>query len=335
MKVAAILGPMQAGVAEKPDPRPKDDIAVVKIIAAPMCTEYYAFKKGDLGDCHGHEAVGEVVAVDKATRVKVGDRVIVQPQTACGECYVCQTGDFIHCWNNRDLLKETGSEAGRATMGQYILQAERWLTKIPEGMSYEHAGMALCGCGPTFGAMQLLKVDAFDTVLITGMGPVGLGGVINARYRGARVIGVESNPYRAALAKELGAEAIINPSDEDAIQQVLDLTNGIGADKSIDTSGTEAAKPFLMKTTRCKGGVAFVGWSGEVEVNSILGRGLSVYGAWHYNLNDAGRLLKMLSETGPQLDKLITHRFPLSKIQEAWEIQVSGNCGKVALYPWE
>jgi len=334
MKVVAVVGKMQAGVVEKPVPKPKDDVVVVKVLVAPMCTEYHAFEKGDAGDWFGHEAVGEVVEVDKATQVKVGDRVIVQPQTACGECYLCRTGDYIHCENNRDLKKLTGSEAGRATMGQYVIQSERWLTHIPDGMSYEHASMALCGLGPTFGAMQLLKVDSFDTVLITGLGPVGLGAVVNAVYRSARVIGVESNPYRAALARELGAEAVIDPNDETALQQVRDLTGGIGADKSIDTSGTEAAKPFLIDATRRKGGVAFVGWNGQVNVSSVIAKGLSLYGAWHYNMNDTGRLLKMIAQTSTQLDKLITHRFPLSRIQEAWETQVSGQCGKVLLEPW-
>ena len=108
MKVVAVLGKMQAGVVEKPVPKPKDDIVVVKVLVAPMCTEYHAFEKGDLGDWFGHEAVGEVVEVDKATQVNVGDRVIVQPQTACGECYLCRTGDYIHCENNRDLGKLTG-----------------------------------------------------------------------------------------------------------------------------------------------------------------------------------------------------------------------------------
>lgn len=334
MKVAAVTGKMQAGVVERPDPKPKDDIVVVKVLVAPMCTEYHAFASGDVGDWFGHEAVGEVVEVDKATRVKVADRVIVQPQTACGECYLCRTGDYIHCENNRDLKKITGSEAGRASMGQYVIQSERWLTMIPEDMTFDHASMALCGLGPTFGAMQSLAVDSFDTVLITGLGPVGLGGVINAVYRGARVIGVESNPYRAALARGLGAEAIIDPNDADALQQVMDLTGGTGADKSIDTSGTEPAKPFLIDATRRKGGVAFVGWNGQVSVSSIIAKGLTLHGAWHYNMNDTGRLLKMIAQTSTQLDKLITHRFPLSRIQEAWETQVSGQCGKVLLRPW-
>jgi len=95
------------------------------------------------------------------------------------------------------------SHDGSATMAQYLVKPDWLLIPIPDDVSYDHAGMACCGLGPTFGAFNSMKVDRFDTVLITGLGPVGLGGIVNARYRGARVIGVESNPWRAQRACEL------------------------------------------------------------------------------------------------------------------------------------
>ncbi len=263
MKVAAILGPSKAGIVDKLDPKPKDHIVVVKVHSAPLCTEFNAFREGKPSDSHGHEAAGEVVAVDRATGVKVGDRVLVQPQNACGRCELCVSGAYIHCQHQEDVLKITGSQAGTATIAQYLLKADWLLTPIPDGLSYDHAAMGCCGLGPTFGAMQLMRVDAFDTVLITGLGPVGLGGVINARYRGARVIGVEANPYRAALAKKLGACAVIDPRDASAVKQVMDLTGGLGADKCVETSGRPETKPFLLDAVARSGQVALVGWSGQ------------------------------------------------------------------------
>jgi threonine dehydrogenase-like Zn-dependent dehydrogenase len=334
MNVGAVLGPRQGGLVEQPDPQPKGDVVVVKIRAAPMCTEYHAFKDGGYNACLGHEAAGEVVAVDRSTRVKVGDRVVVQPQNACGRCALCLAGDHIHCQHQRDVLAETGSEAGTATYAQYLLKPDYLLTPIPNGIGYEHAAMACCGLGPTFGAMELLGVDAFDTVLITGLGPVGLGGVVNAWYRGARVLGVESHPYRAALAKEFGAEDVIDPREPDAAERVRALTGGIGADKGIETSGTAEAKPFLLDAVRRKGRVAFVGWGGQVEANVLIAKGLALYGAWHYNLTNVGRLMWVIQDSPTQIDKLITHRFAMSRLQEAWELQLTGECGKIVLDPW-
>ena len=88
--------------------------------------------------------------------------------------------------------------------------------------------MACCGLGASFGALDRLAVTGDDTLLITGLGPVGLGGVINARFRGARVIGVEANPLRADLARTLGADLVVDPTDPDAVEQVRAATGAAG-----------------------------------------------------------------------------------------------------------
>ena len=199
--------------------------------------------------------------------------------------------------------------------------------------------MACCGLGPTFGAFNSMSIDKYDTVLITGLGPVGLGGVINARYRGARVIAVDSNKWRAQRALELGAEAVIDPSD-DALQQILDLTrDGRGVDKSVDCSGMVAAHRLCIDATRRKGQVAFVGESGAdtpLRISpDMIRKGLTLVGQWHYNMADTLKMMDMIAEIGPELDKLISHTFPIDQIQQAWETQLSGECAKVILKPWQ
>lgn len=119
--------------------------------------------------------------------------------------------------------------------------------------------MACCGLGPTFSAVRKMNVTAMDTVLISGLGAVGLGGIVNARARSARVIGLESNPWRAKLAKKLGADAVIDPMDPDAIAQIKELTGGKGADKSIEASSAESAPGFLVQATRINGEITTVG----------------------------------------------------------------------------
>ncbi len=211
MKVAAITGKVQGGLVEKPDPRACDEHVVVKVHVVPQCTEWKMFAAGQCGDTLGHEAAGEVVQVARLAQVKVGDRVVVMPIYACGRCPLCIAGDYIHCQSLINVLKLTGNSAGTATYAQYLIKPDWMLLPIPDDLSYEHASMACCGLGPTFGAMQRMAVDAFDTVLITGMGPVGLGGMINAVYRGARVIAVEPVEYRRELARQLGAAEAIDP----------------------------------------------------------------------------------------------------------------------------
>jgi L-iditol 2-dehydrogenase len=338
MKKAVIVGERQATIVDVAMPQPKHNWALVKVHVAPMCTEYKAFTAGSRSEFLGHEAAGEVVDVAQPCRVKPGDRVVVMPLYSCGTCPLCLAGEYIHCENQMDVAAFTGSPEGRATMAQYLLKPDWLLAPIPDGMSYEHASMACCGLGPTFGAMELLHVDAFDTVLITGLGPVGLGGVINACYRKARVIGVESNTYRARLALEMGAAAVVNPQDSDALKQIIALTAGRGVDKAIDCTGVVAAHRLCIDAARRKGAAAFVGESQAdtpVRISpDMIRKGLTIVGCWHYNLKDTPKIMRVIAQTGPQLDRLISHVFALEKVREAFELQATGQCAKVLLKPW-
>lgn len=339
MKKAVMFGEGRAGVVEVPDPQPKQDWALVKVHVAPMCAEYKAFQAGARGDGFGHEAAGEVVAVAQPCQVAVGDRVVVMPLYPCGRCALCLSGEYIHCQHGHDFAAFTGSADGWATMAQYVLKPSWLLPRIPDDLSYEHAAMACCGLGPTFGACDLLDVNAFDTVLIIGMGPVGLGGIINARYRGARVIAVESHPWRAERARMLGAEAVIDPRDSDALQRILDLTGGVGVDKAIDCAGVVAAHRLCIDATRRKGQVAFVGECHEetpVRISpDLIRKGLTLHGAWHYNLARVPAMMEVIRRSRDLLDLLISHTFPLERVEDAWKLQVTGECAKVLLKPWE
>ena len=336
MKIAAMFADGSGGTVDRLDPQPVDDFVLVKIRSVPMCTEYKGFKGEREQDAagFGHEAAGEVVAVAQLGRVKVGDRVVVQPQLGCGSCWLCLDGEHIHCQNGRRLPE--GQTAGH-TYAQYILKPDWLLSSFPEDISYKHAGMACCGLGPTFGAMQKMNVNALDTVMITGMGPVGLGGVINGHYRGAKVIAVESQPFRANLAKELGATAVFDPNDENVLDKVMDLTNGLGVDKAMDCSGASAAHRLMVDALRRKGQACFIGQGGDFPLGAsrdMIGKGIGLHGIWHYNLSYFPALIKMISQVGNQLDKFITHQYGMSQVQEAWAQQCTGNAGKVVLDPW-
>ncbi|NLC58363.1 MAG: zinc-binding dehydrogenase [Armatimonadetes bacterium] len=339
MKKAVMLGGGRAGVVTVPDPCPKEDWALVKVHVAPMCAEYKAYQAGDAGDGFGHEAAGEVVAVAQPCGVSVGDRVVVMPLYPCGRCPLCRAGEYIHCEHPYDFAAFTGAPDGWATMAQYVLKPAWLLPKIPDDLSYEHAAMACCGLGPTFGACDRMAVSTFDTVLITGMGPVGLGGVINARYRGARVLAVEAHPWRAERARRLGAEAVIDPRREDALRQILDLTGGVGVDKAIDCAGVPAAHRLCIDATRRQGQVAFVGECLEqtpVRVSpDLIRKGLTLHGVWHYNLARVPAIMQVIRASRAALDLLISHTFPLDRVEDAWRLQASGECAKVLLKPWE
>ncbi len=330
MKQVMINGERRAVLIDVEKPKLQEGWALVKIHACPMCTEYKVFTQGGEHCNLGHEAAGEVVEVAPGSKVKVGDRVVVMPQYPCGECEYCVSGDYIHCEHTLDY------HAG--TYSQYIAKPSWILPKIPDGVPYEKASLALCGLGPSLGAFERMGVDAFSTVLITGLGPVGIGAVINAKYRGAKVIAVEMNEYRIKLAKELGADHIIDPMNENAVKEIKALTDGKGPDYGIDCSGVVAAHRLQIDSVKRLGKVAFVGECGQetpIRISQdLIRKGISLMGSWHYNLNVYPKIMHII-QNFPLLDKFITHVYPMSQIQEAFEMSASQNNAKIILKPWE
>lgn len=336
MKKAIISGECTAELVDAADPEPKRDWVVIKNTVTPMCTEYKSFVAGQRSEYLGHEAVGEVVAVDQPGPVSVGDRVVVMPQYPCGVCALCSSGEFIHCQDNYDPKSYTSCREGSATYAQYMVKPAWLLPRIPEGMSDELAALALCGLGPSFGALDRMQVDAFDTVLITGAGPVGLGGVVNATYRGARVIVVESVPYRAKKALSLGAKAVVDPSADDCLEQIRSLTDGAGVDKALDCSGASQAQRLCIDSLRRRGEMAFVGAGSQVleltDWSDMIMKGLTLHGSWHYNLNRVPAIFQVIQNSSI-IEHLISHRFPMSQIQAAFEQSASKESAKILLDP--
>jgi len=336
MKKVILPGNQQVQIVDVPEPQPREDWVVVKVHAAPMCTEYKAWMQGHKSEFLGHEAAGEVVAVAQPGRVKVGDRVVVMPMYPCGKCALCIAGDYIHCEHAIDVEAFTGMREGSATYAQYLIKPDWILPLIPEGVSYEHASLACCALGPSFGAFQRMGVGVFDTVLVTGLGPVGLGAIVNARYRGARVIAIESFPWRVERAQRMGA-IVLDPRDPNTLKQIRELTNGIGVDYALDCSGSTAAHRLCIDATRRRGQFAFVGECGDAlsiyPSNDMIRKGLTIFGSWHYNLSLYPLIMQVI-QNSPFLDVLVSHVMPMSEVAAAFELQKRGEAAKIILQPW-
>jgi L-iditol 2-dehydrogenase len=338
MRTAQIRKNGKVEIVGEEKPKARGNMVIVKVLTSPMCTEFYDYRDGKESLCLGHEAAGEVVEVDTPGKVKIGDRVVVMPQYPCGECQLCRNGDYIHCQNVVDPLEICGCSSGVATYSQYVIKQDWLLIPVPLTMSLDHASMACCGLGASFGAFKSLKISSDDTVLISGLGPVGLGAIINCMSVGAKVIGVARNQYRSELAGKIGASAVLNPDNPDVVKQILDLTNGLGADKSIECSGGEIYQKICIQGTRRKGEIAFVGESGDLCIgisDDLIRKGLTLRGSWHWNLRDSEQIMDVIAKSGSLIDQLITHTFPLSGVEDAFRLQMTGKCGKVLLHPWE
>ena len=339
MQVAAIFGDGSVGLTEQPDLKSEEDYVLVKVVYAATCTEYKYLasqpKDGKANEAvrvgFGHEAVGEVVEVAQPGQIEVGDRVVVMWVNGCGNCVMCDSGNVSLCPNLGRM------RPGSPKYAQYVLQKDLFCKPIPEDISFKHAAASLCGLGPSFEAMDLMQLNAFDTVLITGMGPVGLGGVINASYLGARIIAVEGVPYRANLARELGAEVVLDPAEDDLVEKIRELTGGVGVDKAVDCSAASAAQRLCVEAVRVKGQVGFPGEGGDFTINTLreLGiRSLTLRGNKTMNFHSMPRLMDVIRASTDKMDKYLSHTFPMGQVQDAWELQATGAAGKVLLDPW-
>ena len=167
---------------------------------------------------------------------------------------------------------------------------------------------------------------------------MGLGGVINGKYRGARVIAVDSHPWRLEKARQLGADFIIDPTDNNALEEILDITEGIGVDAAVDCSGAVAAHRLCIDAVRRRGQVAFVGECGDETPlrisQDMIRKGIALHGSWHYNLRDVPKLMQVVRDHADKVDLLISHRFAIDDVERAWELQTTGECAKVILQPW-
>ena len=323
---------------ERPVPTARGGWVLVKLLSVPMCNEYHGYAEGRPAEALGHEAAGIVEDAAASGRFKAGDRVVVMPQLPCGHCRVCLEGEYIHCRRQRQADAELGADAATGTFAQYMLKLADQLVPVPDTMPLDHAAMACCGLGPSFGALERMHTDGNASVLVSGLGPVGLGAVINGKHRHALVVGADPNPWRRQLALDLGADHAIDPGRDGALGEVMDLTFGRGADVGLECSGTVPGQEFCIEAAAVKGRVAVVGSSkGQASVHlggTVLFKGLTIIGSWHYNRAWIHRLLDQIGQVGDSIDRMITHRFALTDLREAWELQCTGECGKVVLQPW-
>ncbi len=323
---------------ERSVPRARDEWVLVKILSAPMCNEYHQYARGTPIPQIGHEAAGIVEDPARSGTYQAGDRVVVMPQLPCGQCELCRQGEYIHCPCQQDVRQILGPDTATATFAQYMLKPARQLVPVPAGYDLDHAAMVCCGLGPSFGAAERMQIDHSHTVLVSGLGPVGLGAVINCTFRNAAVIGSDPNPYRRELALALGANHVLDPTVDGALEQIMDWTEGRGVDRAMECAGMVTAQEFCVQAAKIKGHITIVGATAEKASiplgHDILFKGLTIQGSWHYNQGTTAKLMNQIGQVGAQLEQMITHRFPLRNVRDAWETQCEGRCGKVILQPW-
>jgi threonine dehydrogenase-like Zn-dependent dehydrogenase len=209
---------------------------------------------------------------------------------------------------------------------------------LPDELSYLDGGMVACGMGTAYAACCRAGVSGRDRVLITGLGPVGLGTALLCKAMGGQVVGVEFVPERRDLAQKLGITDVVAPSnDEDVLTILGEKTAGQGFEVAIDCSGNANARHMCLEAAREWGRVVFVGEGGTVTFEPsplLIHKQLTLYGSWVCSLPQMEELVEHLVRWNLHPDVLVTHRFTLDQARQAYEIFDTGTTGKVAIV-WE
>ena len=342
MMAAFLPGNSTAELKEVDIPTPGPGQVLVKTMASTICGSdircIYREHVGKgpegyiPGTIAGHEPCG--IIVEEGTglrRFKKGDRVIIYHISGCGICYDCRKGYAISCKSPHRRAYGWQRDEG---MAPYILADEKDLIALPDELTYKDGAQVACGFGTVYEALEKIQVSGDDAIVVTGLGPVGMAALMLAKAMGANMlIGVEMNEERIALAKKLGLIDYGFKPDE-AYDKVMELTNGHGVEKALDASANDSARRLAIRCTRDWGKIAFVGEGGtctfEPSPDIIHGQ-KTIYGSWVTSLWKMEDLVERLVRWGIHPEDLITHEFPLEKVDEAYALMASGKCGKVAV----
>ncbi|MEX1196161.1 MAG: zinc-binding dehydrogenase [Dehalococcoidia bacterium] len=284
----------------------------------------------------GHEAVGHVHAIGEGvTKFKEGDRVVSSCLVGCGRCHECMSVDHSVC-----------SGGGRVLFGcqaEYFVVpfADHNMTKVPEGVSDEHAILASDILSTGFGAIERAGAKFGSSVAVFAQGPVGLMATAGARARGCGlIIGVDTVPDRLETSKKFGANVTINAKEEDAVARILELTGG-GVDIAVEAVGTQPTFEAATRAVRRGGVVSSIGVYGltpQVSMPTLAPSFLHRTVVTTLCPSGSDRmtyLMGLLEHSGIDLSPLFTHRMKLDDMGKAYDLFRSKTEGvlKIAITP--
>lgn len=334
-----------AELVEVPVPEPGEGEVLVLVHAASICgtdLHIYDWNEWAEGRIHvpmtfGHEVAGTVERVGpEVHHVQPGSFVAAETHIACGVCSTCRTGRAHICRNLRILGVDT-----EGAFAEYVVvpAANAWI--VGEGIHPDHAsvmepfGNAVHATFGTEGGEDLLT----NPVAVIGCGPIGLFAVGIARALGAwKVIAIEPNDERRALALKMGADLLVDPKSEDPVAVVLGATDDSGAEVVLEMSGNATAIDQGTRMVARGGRMSLLGLPDgpvtldlndqvifkEARVQGVTGR--EMFRTWQQTTT-------LLSTGRVDVSPVITHRFPIGRFEEAFEIAASGHAAKVIVFP--
>jgi alcohol dehydrogenase len=348
MKAVVFHGINDLRVEEVPKPQPKPGEAVIRITATTICGTDVHIVKGEYpvrpGLILGHEPVGiiEELGEGLGAEYAVGQRVIVGAITPCGQCFYCLNGTHSQChgplggWRFGNTINGAWAE--------YLLvpDARANLALVPDALTDEQVLMLPDIASTGISGAESGNVRTGDSVAVFAQGPIGLCATLGARLRGAAmIVGVDPVPERRAMARRFGASMTLDPAECDVVAELKRMTDGRGVDVAIEALGRQATFEAALRSVRPGGILSSLGvYSGKLvapyeAVYAGLGDQRIVTTLCPGGKERMRRLMEMVATQRMDLTPLVTHRFALDDLCEAFELfsHQRDQVMKVAIFP--
>ncbi len=319
---------------EKVDmPTPNDDEVLCLVEAVAICGSDIKFIKGDtIGSWPpyvpfilGHEWSGTVAEIGRNVKnLKIGDRVAGEAHSGCGFCKNCKHGRYNLCLNygNEEAGHRHYGHKSTGAYAQYGVFYNKSLTKLPDNVSFAE-GAVLDAAGTGLHLMDQTGISAGGNVVVIGPGPIGMITATTAKALGASKIIMVGRGGRLKISSKLCADEVIDFEKEDVIKQVMEITDGIGADEVFECSGAKGTLNQAIQIARKGGRIGIVGLPSPGNIEEIDNRKLiideiSIFGS-RANPNVSDRLLSMISSGLLDINRFITHFFSIDDYEKAFD----------------
>ncbi len=348
MKAAVYVRPGVISLVDKPVPVAGPGCAVVKITTTTICGTDVHILKGEFpveaGRTIGHEPVGVIVELGAGVDgYRLGQRVVVGAITPCGHCHTCLDGHQAQCGGKAAGGWRFGNTID-GCQAEYLLvpNAMTNLEPIPDGLTDEQVLMCPDIMSTGFGGAESGEIKIGDTVVIFAQGPIGLCATAGAKLRGASlIIAVDGVQSRLDVAKTLGADITIDYTKTDPLTEIMRLTNGRGVDVAIEALGTQSTFEQCLRALKPGGTLSSLGvYSGKLSLPldafaAGLGDHRIVTTLCPGGKERMRRLMNVVASGRVNLESMVTHRFKLDDIEQAYELFANQRDGvlKVAITP--
>ena len=345
MRAAFYDGIGKMEVSDYPVPEIEDSEVLIDVKVTGICgSDLNMNKAKTVADDMpaGHEVTGIIVDVGSGVNNRViGQRVAVEvlgSGRACNECWYCRQGQYIHCPNSTPSKKKGNQDTKSGGFAEYITRKLTGCYPILDTMSWSE-GALVDPLATSVHGLRIGQIKGGDNIAILGAGTIGLTAVAAAKKLGAGKIFVTAkHPQQAEMAKKLGADYTADPSDGSFEELILDMTNGRGADITVETVGGSRNESLLqsLEVTRHQGTVVILGvfygnlginWSRpmvkELTIQNSMCFGV-IDGVHDYELS-----IEMFSDNNFNLREIITHSYTLENIQKGFETAYDKNTGSI------